>query len=167
MECNIPSNKRFKSQINVKNKRPDYVINPEKWTLYEMKDVEELDEAQNKKAALQLFADLKQKTNTDTEKVDLEKDKIVFKKPSHRNIAQNSDSISEIEMDDNGDISAESDNFGGTKKFVMDEYVVGVKKKNKKNKASSKGSVSSSKTKDAVKLSYLKFDDDDDDNDED
>ena len=52
-----------------------------------------------------------------------------------------------------------SGDFGGTKKIMMDEYVVGTKKTKAKKTNRPKNPLGSKKG-DEVKLSYLSFDDD-------
>lgn len=150
---NIPS-KRFKGNAKA---TPGYLSCPEKWTKYDMEDTEVMNDAQNKRAALQLLADLREKKKSLTpEEVDNDDaSKIVFKKPSHK---QSQDSVMDVSSYENV-VTDMSGDFGGTKKIMMDEYVVGTKKTKAKKTNRPKNPLGSKKG-DEVKLSYLSFDDD-------
>ncbi|KAA0186225.1 hypothetical protein HAZT_HAZT011442 [Hyalella azteca] len=152
-ESNIPQKKRLKGS----NIAPDYEKHPENWTCYSMKDTEVLDNAQNKEACLQLLADLRRnKAAEDCEMIDLDKEKIIFKKPQIRTAATDV-SREDPEKQDSGIAS----DVGGSKKFVMAEHVVGVAKKKKKKSDKSQNSHVKS-DRDRVNLSYLQFDDGED-----
>lgn len=154
---NIP-HKKFKSGHSPKN-TPGYVAAPDKWTKYSMKDTEIMNDAQNKRAALQLLADLKQKKENNEPKDELCEDsgKIIFKKPRKNKQLI----IEEDAMDESGSSNYISEDFGGPRKVMMAEYVVGTKKlKSKKPKPKSTSTVPKTNPNE-VKLSYLSFEDDD------
>jgi len=154
-QANIPQ-KSLKRNRNG-DPRPNYVKDPNKWTCYSMKDTEELDDSQNKSAALQLLADLKSRDNASVSAVQdepMEEDtKIVFRKPSRKVVEETS-----VKESTSDEVWASSANFGGSKKFMMPEYVVGAKEVCRK-KLKANATVSRRKA-DKVQLSHLNFDDD-------
>ncbi|KAF2365497.1 tumor suppressing sub-chromosomal transferable candidate 4 [Trinorchestia longiramus] len=160
-QSNIPQRKKLKN-VGGSTNTPDYELHPESWTCYSMRDTKLLNDEQNKKACLQLLSDLKQNKAAleNEDKFDECKDKIVFKKPSQKsgNLSDASDTRDEIQEVRS---SAVASDVGGTKKFVMEEHVVGVSKKKKRSDKSRKSRTDS--VQDKVTLSYLKFDDDNED----
>ncbi|XP_022914202.1 U5 small nuclear ribonucleoprotein TSSC4 [Onthophagus taurus] len=100
-------------------RRPDYQINPKKWTKYTLNDVrdEDMSERANKSAALSFLKEIeKRKEEEETEKK-CESESICFKKSAMISIEKNED----VEK-----------NIFENSKLVMPEYVIGEKVKKEK-----------------------------------
>lgn len=157
---------RGRGGFGPRNSTPDYIKNPQKWTRYSMRDTSVLSDSENRREGQKLLADLEARPDRDktgeNQDMDFEDThpKIVFKKPSASSAAETECSNS-VELDEEAEMF--DTEFGGSKKFVMQEYVVGKKKPRSKNKLASQSKVASEKetVKKEVKLSYLMFEEED------
>ncbi|GAB0090434.1 uncharacterized protein DMENIID0001_051670 [Sergentomyia squamirostris] len=132
------------SQCLRRRQRPDYQVNPEKWTKYTLDDVD-TSEQTNTAAAFAFLAECERRRDEEDQATEMTTDedstKVVFRKSSKlRKI------VEEKEKDE------KSTNFRASK-VVMPEYVVGqVKKREKKPKTSTE---TSAKAKKEMKLDHL------------
>lgn len=160
----------FRGGSGPRNPTPDYIKNPQKWTRYSMRDTKVLTDAENKKEGLRLITNL---TQNRTEAEDMESDgdehKIIFKKPTASEKAEDAAMEEEEEEKDE-----ETQLLMNSRKFHKPEYVVGKMKKKTKEKpakitkdeegeeeeekAEEEGKT---KKKKEVKLSYLMFEEED------
>lgn len=130
---------------HIANRRtPDYQMNPHKWTKYSL-DVpnEDLTESANTAAAMSFLKELEERKQND-DLVDVEPQKIMFKKRFSKDIVNEGEGTSK--------------SFQNSK-VVMPEYVVGQKvKKELKRKEKKIGNTNSMK---GIKLDHLlEYDDD-------
>lgn len=154
-----------KRSCGPRNETPDYVKNPQNWTRYSMKDTRVSSDRENKQIGLELFEELRaRKVDSRQEEVAQEDEgvgqKIIFRKPVKPAEAFQGT------MPSKAPEPSLDENFGGTKKFRMPEYQVGQSKPKCVVKVAAETEESESrKTKDAVRLDYLTFEDDVEDED--
>lgn len=151
-----------------RNSTPDYIKNPRKWTRYNMRDTRVLSDSENRREGLRLLADLEARTDkdkaTEDQDMDFEEDscpKIIFKKPSVSSSIEPKYSKSADDKEEEEVMERLNTEFGGSKKFVMPEYVVGKKKPKTKGKLTSEDKDTNEREKKEVKLSYLMFEEED------
>lgn len=164
---------RGRGSFGPRNSTPDYIKNPHNWTRYNMRDTRVLSDSENRRVGERLLADLEARPDRDKtadQNMDCDEDdsthhKIIFKKPSASSAADTKGSKS-MEQDEEQETEEEMPNteFVGSKKFVMQEYVVGKTKPKSKDRLASQSKVAGVKEttgKKEVKLSYLMFEEED------
>ncbi|XP_064087878.1 U5 small nuclear ribonucleoprotein TSSC4-like [Macrobrachium nipponense] len=151
-----------------RNETPDYVKNPQNWTRYSMKDTKVSSDRENKEIGLELYEELRARKMDSPKEGEAREDeegcpKIIFKKP-----VKPAEAVQETRPSEAPEHSLGLDeNFGGTKKFRMPEYQVGQSKPKCEllKVTAEKDESEKRKTKDAVRLDYLTFEDDAEDED--